>query len=287
MKLHRYAGMCLLLIFTTTLTRSPRRVQQTKHVSSPNSSQKQAIVFDLTNILFKEDQIGFAKKVGYATLASYTLTHWKSPGYRCLDMLAAMSLQNEHKPHITITLKERILPRCLVELQEGKKNCAQARIEIAQGIEALDAARFFSTPKEKLLMITIMNLVLDPEVIAAITEPNKQAVQLAQKLKHAGHRLYLFANLPDEFYASLRNEHPDIISLFDGIVISSQVKSVKPETAMFTELLTTHKLNPQECILIDDLPETISAAKKLGIDGVVGDKMSHVTNKLRSCGVKI
>ena len=67
-------------------------------------------------------------------------------------MLAEMSKHELQKPHITITLQSRTIPRCLVELQEGKKNCEETKVEIAQAIELLDTHKFFSSTKEKKLM---------------------------------------------------------------------------------------------------------------------------------------
>src|SRR5437762_14003532 len=130
MKLYRRTNISFICIFICTIITffSKSETDQTKH----------AIIFDLTNVIIKENQIGFAKKIGYGRLANYAITHWKSPGYRCLDMLAEMSKHELQKPHITITLQSRVIPRCLVELQEGKKNCEETKVEIAQAIELLD-----------------------------------------------------------------------------------------------------------------------------------------------------
>jgi HAD superfamily hydrolase (TIGR01509 family) len=281
MKLYRYSGISFLLMCICTMARAPKKINPT------DNAQKQIIIFDLTNVLIKENQIGFAKKIGYGTLASYTITHWKSPGYRCLDMLHAMSNHETQKPHITITLNKRIMPRCLVELQEGKKTCAQAKGEIAQCIELLDGKKFFSSSKEKILMGNIMNLILDPEAVESVIEPVKPTVHLVQKLKAAGYPVYLCANAPEELYATAKNKFPEIIELFDGIVISSQAKTVKPDAAIFNHLITTHNLNPTNCILIDDLEASAATARTLGMQAIVFDKISHVTNKLKKCGVTI
>ena len=284
MKLH-YSTSILFLFFLigNGSTQPHKRASQ----KTSTSEKKQVIIFDLTNVLFKENQIGFAKKIGYGELASYAITHWKSPGYRCLDMLDAISKSDEQKPHISITLKNRTMPRCIVELHEGTKKCCQARTEIAQCIEQLDKDSFFSSVKEKKLMLTIMNLILDPEVLATVTEPIKQTVQLVQKLKSAGHKLYLCANAPEELFSSIKTNYPEIIQLFDGVVISSHIKKIKPDVDLFNHLLNSHNLTAQECILIDDLETTADVAKQCGMQVIVHDKISHVTNKVRSCGVKI
>ena len=278
MQIYRHLHISLLLIFVCNAA-----IRQKKIDPKNQPCKKHAVIVDLTNVLFKENQNEFAKKIGYGVLASYTITHWKSPGYRCLDMLAAMSKDDAQKPHIVITLKGRTLPRCLVELHEGTKDCAQVKAEIAQCVEALDKAKFFSSIKEKNLMLAIMNLILDPQILANMTEPIKQTVLLVQKLKKAGHTLYLCANAPEELYASIEKTYPAIIELFDGVVISSQVKKVNP----LNHLIETHNLNPQDCIIINDLEATVAAAKELGMEGIVYDKISHVISKLRKCGVKI
>lgn len=273
MKLYRYMITLFLLMFICTIPKTDI------------INKKHTIIFDISNVLIQENTTNFAKKIGYGKLANYTITHWKNPGYRCLDMLAAMSKHETQKPHITITLKKRVMPRCIVELQEGKKTCAQTKEEITQCIERLEVENFFSSTKEKNLMTSIINLTFDPATIVTIIEPIKSTVQLIQKLKAAGHSPYLCGNAPNELYTIFQNKYPDIIKLFDGIVISSQVKAVKPDIAIFNHLLNAHNLNPHDCIIIDDLEEAVNVAKKLGMQGIVYDKISNVTHKLRKCGV--
>jgi len=296
MQLYRYLYISLILIVICNMTITSRKIQNQdtvlptpnlSHKASEGTQKKHTIIIDLTNVLFKENHNEFAKKLGYGTLASYAITHWKSPGHRCLDMLAEISKEQSQTPHVTITLKGRQMPKCIVELQQGVKNCSHVQSEINQCVATLDKTKFFSSDKEKNLMLAIMNLILDPSTLASMIEPIKQTVQLVQKLKIAGHPLYLFANVPEELYSSIQITYPDIIKLFNGVVISSHIKQVKPEQSMFEHLLTTHNLNPCDCIIIDDLDATVAVAQKLGMNGIVYDKISHVTNKLRKCGIKI
>ena len=281
MRFHQYVSISFLFVSMCTLTRTPKKI------IAANNSRKHVIIFDLTNVVIKENQIGFAKKIGYGTLANYTITHWKSPGYRCLDMLHEMSNHETQKPHITLTIQTRTMPRCLVELQEGKKTCAQVKDEITEGIKLLDAQKFFSSAKEKALMVNIMDLILDPESAASIIEPSKPTVQLIQKLKAAGHEVYLCGNAPEELYATAKIKLSHTIQHFNGIVISSEAKAVKPDIAIFNHLTSTYNLNPANCIVIEDLEESATAARTLGMQAIVFDKISHVTNKLKKYGVRI
>jgi len=295
MQLYRYLYISFIVLCICNATIKTRKPLENNsiipihlsHKASEDKQKKHTIIVDLTNVLFKENHNEFAKKIGYGTLASYAITHWKSPGYRCLDMLAAISNEQSQSPHITLTLKGRIMPKCIVELQEGVKNCSQVKSEITQCIEELNKTKFFSSDKEKNLMLAIMNLILDPHSLASMMEPIKHTVQLVQKLKSIGHQVILFANAPGELFEPIHKAHPEIIKLFDGVIISSHVKKVKPEQSMFDHLLTTHNLNSCDCIIIDDLEATVTAAEKLGMNGIIYDKISHVTNKLRKCGIKI
>lgn len=251
------------------------------------STTKPVIIFDLINVVIQENQSEFTKKIGYGKLASYTLTHWKNPGYRCLDMLQKISSQENQKPHCTVKLQERIIPRCLVELQEGKKSCEEVKTEIMQSIEELDKQKYFSGIKEKNLMIHIMELVLDPAVAENMIEPIKPTLQLIEQLKSKGYTVYLFANAPKELYSAMQRKHRKILNLFDGIILSCEVQTLKPNLEIFNHLIEKHNLNPQQCILIDDLPETATTAKQLGMHPIVFNKINQVKKELKKLGVKI
>ncbi len=290
-KVNYYVILSSILFICTCTIPALRTKNKQKCATTPENNaflrQKPAIILDLINVLFKESYIGFAKKIGYGELTSYALTHWKNPGHRCLDMLHAMSKNTDQQPHIIISLNGRTMPRCIIELQEGKKTCAQAHDEIKNAIVILDQNKFFTSVKEKNLMCSIMKLMLDPTVIAHVTEPIKQMIALAQKLKQNGHSLYLCANIPHEFYAMLQNKYPSIINLFDGIVVSSEIKIAKPNKKIFEHLISTYNLDPQHCILIDNSQENSAAAQTLGIRSIVYEKQSALTSFLKKCGVFI
>lgn len=251
------------------------------------ATTKPIIIFDLFNVVFKENQSEFTKRIGYGKLASYMFSHWKNPGYRCLDMLEEMSKQNNQKPHCHITLQNRIMPRCLVELQEGKKRCEEVKREILHNIEMLDIQKYFSSAKEKNLMIHIMELVLNPDIAHNVIEPIKPTLQLIQQLKGKGHSVYLFANAPHELHEAMQKKYAHVLQLFDGILLSCYVQTVKPNSAIFDHLIQKHNLDPRNCILIDDLHETAVVAKELGMHAIVFQKVSQVKKELNKCGIRI
>ncbi len=81
--------------------------------------------------------------------------------------------------------------------------------------------------------------------------------------------IYLLSN----FNKSLRGQlyKIPVLEKFDGLVISGELKMKKPDPKIYQYLLDTYKLNPDECIFIDDLPANIAVAESFGIHGYVFD----------------
>jgi 2-haloacid dehalogenase len=52
--------------------------------------------------------------------------------------------------------------------------------------------------------------------------------------------------------------------LFEDIVVSGEVKLIKPDPAIFQLLLNKIQWQPNECLLVDDSPQNIETARKMG-----------------------
>ena len=106
------------------------------------------------------------------------------------------------------------------------------------------------------------------------------------QLKQAGYGVYLLSN------ASVRQHEywPRVpgSALFDGTLISADVKLVKPQPEIYRLLLEKFSLTAQECFFIDDSPANIEGALMCGIPGAVfhGD-VALLRKDLRAAGVTI
>ena len=62
------------------------------------------------------------------------------------------------------------------------------------------------------------------------------------------------------------NKSPPLYSLKLGQrFVYTLLCYVKPQTGIYEYLLATHKLNPKECLFIDDQEENVNAAQELDI----------------------
>ncbi len=245
------------------------------------------IIFDISGVLFKENRANFTKKIGIRSLASYAVSHWKNPAIACLGMLETMSKQKAHKPPVTLIFKKKIMPRCIVEWQQGYKTCDQVRSELNNYIEQMARQNLFKSMQEKNLIKHIVNIFFDSQQLTDLTKPIIQIIDLAKQLKKAGYQLLLLANVPIELYNTIEASYPEVIALFDGSIISCQTHILKPDKRMFKELLNTYQLNPNQCILIDEKEENAVAAQELGITSIVYKKTPILIKKLKELGIII
>jgi len=68
-------------------------------------------------------------------------------------------------------------------------------------------------------------------------------------------------------FAHLEKEY-DIWDMFDGIVISSRIKKVKPDIEIYEHLLGEYNLDASETVFIDDTKENLVAANSIGIQTI-------------------
>ncbi len=57
--------------------------------------------------------------------------------------------------------------------------------------------------------------------------------------------------------------------LFDAVILSGDVKTVKPNPAIFQMMSDKLNLAPNECVMIDDMAANIKGAKAAGFQGIV------------------
>jgi putative hydrolase of the HAD superfamily len=138
-------------------------------------------------------------------------------------------------------------------------------IEMDRGSLAEDAAvqRFaarLNRPVQE--MQALLQLVKESLV------PVPETVELVRELAGRDVPLYGLSNMPASTFSYLRGRY-DHWKLFRGIVISGEVKLIKPDSAIFEFICCQHRLDPSETILVDDHAPNIEAAEKLGFHTIL------------------
>ncbi len=94
-------------------------------------------------------------------------------------------------------------------------------------------------------------------------KPQTATVQLMQRLRDAGHRLFYLSNMPAPYARHLEQAH-GFMRWFDDGVFSSRVRLIKPEPAIFHEAQRRFGARADELLLIDDHPPNVEAACAVG-----------------------
>lgn len=98
----------------------------------------------------------------------------------------------------------------------------------------------------------------------AALEPVEPMYETLRRVRAAGIRTCLLSNSwGDNTYPRER-----FAELFDGVVISGEVRMRKPEPEIFDHALGLIGLSPVECAFVDDIEPNVQAAQRLGIVGV-------------------
>ena len=97
----------------------------------------------------------------------------------------------------------------------------------------------------------------------SITGAIPGTVDILHRLKQKGYPLYGLSNWSAETFPRARHKYP-FFDLFDEIILSGDVKLIKPDPAIFNLLLNKIRYTAPECLLIDDSLPNIEAANKLG-----------------------
>jgi 2-haloacid dehalogenase len=109
-------------------------------------------------------------------------------------------------------------------------------------------------------------------------------VEILRELKRAGYLLYGLSNWSAEKFVFVR-ERFAFFELFDGIVLSGEVKLAKPEPEIFGLLLAQSGQNAENCLFIDDSEKNIRAAEALGFQTVQFVSPEQLERELRELGV--
>jgi putative hydrolase of the HAD superfamily len=102
---------------------------------------------------------------------------------------------------------------------------------------------------------------------------NPATVEIIRELKARGYRLLMLSNMNLEGKECLLGpfrtlDGLDWIALFDEVLLSCDLKLLKPEPAIYEACLALARAEPEACVFIDDTPKNVAAARALGIRGI-------------------
>lgn len=98
-----------------------------------------------------------------------------------------------------------------------------------------------------------------------------------RKLRKRGFRLYVLSNTNPIMFnhwidLAFRQQGASINDYFDGVVVSFQERTCKPDPKIFTNLITRYGLEPSETLMLDDSQANCDSARSIGLEAIRVEK---------------
>ena len=123
------------------------------------------------------------------------------------------------------------------------------------------------------------------KIFSDIFIPIETTYDLVRRLK-PNYKLGMLSNT-SEWHFEYGIKPVDIFNLFDAVTLSYEIKAMKPDKKLYSDILFKLKAKPEESVFIDDLKENIEGAEAVGIKGVQYLSYEKTIEGLRSLDIKI
>ena len=122
--------------------------------------------------------------------------------------------------------------------------------------------------------------------VAGMLTIRDYAIPLIQELKAAGYDVYYLSNYSRKAYDEC-GESLAFMPYMDGGLVSFRIGRTKPDPEMYRQFLRAYHLIPEECVFVDDTPENVEIARKLGFAGLEFTSCEALIEGLKDCSLKL
>ena len=246
-----------------------------------NQKPAKNLFWDLGNTLISMNTLSFARKLGLFDLCVYSLDHRAVSTKifnKALDLLAQLDVASTQP--CKATAQGRPLPDVVCQWLTGNIKTAQVRSFLDKPFIDRYPHNFFANNREARLVEKFLKTLADPQALTSTLKVIKAGKVLlqecAEQYDYDGdqrHRLFVLSNW-DPYSLNLMIDDLRLKEVFNyfhkqNLIISGDIGLVKPEDDLYSYVLTRYKLNPSDCILIDDQIENIEGAQKHGMNGIL------------------
>jgi HAD superfamily hydrolase (TIGR01509 family) len=99
------------------------------------------------------------------------------------------------------------------------------------------------------------------------------------------YRLVLVSNTNALHFEMIRQTYGHLLRHFDDMVVSYEVRAMKPMPEIFHAAIECAACRPQECFYTDDIAAYVDAARRLGIDAVQFESRSLLEVEMADRGI--
>ncbi len=109
-------------------------------------------------------------------------------------------------------------------------------------------------------------------------------IDYLRQLREHGYRVGLLSNAWITLREWLETETP-LAGLFDAMVISAEVHWMKPDPRIYARILGELAVLPEHAVFIDDRPENVEGARRVGMHAIPFTTTAEVLARLQALGL--
>jgi 2-haloacid dehalogenase len=117
-----------------------------------------------------------------------------------------------------------------------------------------------------------------------VSGPIPGTADLLWELKRRGTPVYCITNFSVDKLNRARERFEEL-NAFDGIVISGEVRLLKPDAAIYRRLLNQHDLRAEDTLFIDDVEHNVEGARAVGMHAIRFVDADTLRNDLTGYGL--
>lgn len=170
--------------------------------------------------------------------------------------------------------------------------CPYAAAEIPKRIAATDLVQRFETglvePHDFYEQLSrILDLKLDYtefcRIWSCIFSETLIPESMLEGLKR-NYKLVLLSNTNVIHFEMVRKSYP-ILRHFDDLVLSYEVKAMKPRPEIYRAAIERAGCRPEECFYTDDIVPYAEAGRRMGLDAVAFESLEQLERELSARGI--
>ncbi len=118
----------------------------------------------------------------------------------------------------------------------------------------------------------------------SVAGPIDGSVRILEELKRAGYPVFALSNWSSETFPIAQRRY-DFLRLFDDILISGDVRLIKPDPRIFALMQERTGCAAPRSVLIDDSPANVAAAEQAGFRSVLFRGPEELEREFVSLGI--
>lgn len=155
-----------------------------------------------------------------------------------------------------------------LRIDAGESIDACIREQQAKFSDYAEAIEFYRSKWREMLTDEVPGMRELVEELLGHTPQSAKADSSPNLGEQPKYQLYGLTNWSMETFPEAR-EHFGILQLIDRYVVSGAEGYVKPDPRLFQILLDRYHLKAEECTFVDDNPDNVAAANRMGFHGII------------------